>query len=147
METKKIYRLEYKDYGVYRCTFTDSILMEIRNRMIDIHSNEHTHPNLYADFDKNIIHDIYFAEGTEESKSFSYRFGCDSMEKLVKWFGSFFDELVNNGVQVKEYTIPSTDVYESNSKKQVLFKITNKVNLRTLKNEEIQKYLQKDLVV
>jgi len=146
METKKIYRLEYKGYGVYRVVFTDSILMEIRNRMADIHSNAHTHPNIFDDFDKNVIYDIYFAN-KEDDKSFPYRFGCDSMEKLVKWFGSFFDELVNNGVQVKEYAIPSTDVYESNSKKQVLFKITNKVNLRTLKNEEIQKYLQKDLVV
>lgn len=106
METMRVYRIEDKfGTGPYRRRIGDDTIeqMEMENR----HCNPSTHPTEAVDF-------YGFHEPGE-------RFGFDSMQKLMAWFGPWLPHLLSIGYKISIYEISIYEVRSGRSGKQIMF--------------------------
>lgn len=106
-----VYRLTYKEYGVYRNDniredMTDSQL-EIFEDMLNTHCNLDNYPNGYIDEIENVYCD--------------YRFAFDSIENLVDWFDQYLALFNEIGCLIEIWITNNYTV--GNSGKQLVFDV------------------------
>jgi hypothetical protein len=102
----RVYRIQ-DAYGTgpYRRKIGQDTQMQIR--MENAHCNQFTHPTEMVDFARMHI------EGE--------RFGFDSMQALMAWFGPYLKHLIADGYKVQIYEVPRHGVRWGRSRKQVMF--------------------------
>lgn len=83
----RVYRLEGKGWGAFNS-----------NSGLDIKYPEDA---LYAQHGNSTGKNVYQDE---------YRFGCDSLDKLIEYFGSDFAYLIEQGAEIVEYNIHKAHV-------------------------------------
>ena len=108
MNAVEVYRLEDKEgYGPYRFggEFFKTLILDHGSR------NMTTHPAPWYDFGR-MPHNYEF-------------FGCDSVESLKDWFGSYWEGLLERGFKVVLYVIPEDDVHHGVSRKQIMCRTDN----------------------
>lgn len=66
-----------------------------------------------------------------------WRFGCESIEKIIEYFGSDFARLLDNGCTLMEYTVHKAHVLFSMEGIEVAFKI-DKVKEKRIMLEEVR---------
>lgn len=131
MKLVKIYRLEdVFGYGPYNSKFDDYNYHNKSKKIIAIKkiirqlANEH---NSYDDEHPTGSADII-------NYNSKLRYACNDIRTLKKWFGPFLKKFIKSGLfHVKELTLPSNAVFDSNSKKQIGY-IKNKVIMKKVIN-------------
>jgi len=95
-----VYRLEGKGWGAFNS-----------NSGLDI---TYTDDALYAAHGNTTDKNVYDEE---------YRFGCDTLDKLIEYFGSDFAKLLNQGAEIVAYKVHKAHVTFSVLGIEVAFKI------------------------
>ncbi len=106
----KVYRLEGKDnYGVFcsRANIDDTWTDD------SIYANQGCSANI-------------------DREDESYRFACRSIDRLIEYFGSDFDYMIEQGVAIVEYDVNIKDVVFGNKGTELAFNINNIRNKTTI---------------
>lgn len=113
---RKIYRVEHITNGLG--PYSQKKESEFfHHEMVEDHSSGRSHPSLSQDFSINNI--SYLIK--------NFIFGFTSQEKLLDWFGVYFEDLIKMGFQVKVYEVKSEDIIYSKSGKQCMFRKPNNI--------------------
>jgi hypothetical protein len=111
-----VYRLEKNGWGAF-CSCSGLVVSYTKDAVYAQHGNT---------TDKNVYQS-------------DYRFGCDSIDKLIEYFGSDFAMLLDKGAEIVEYNIHKAHVTFSVLGIELAFPI-RKVSGRRVVNTTTKKY-------